>query len=563
MRTPLLLVVITAVLVGGQEILKNPGFETLSDWDCWSIHCELTTDHHGGSHALSVTERKKYYQGPSQTVPTVEGRVYHVQAWVKMINDNSNIQHIELMVNHLLKNGHNNYDTVSAQVPISTRSGWVFLSGEMVVPRGLKRSLLYFQGPEPGLGFLVDDASMTEMHIDNNNWVAEANARIDKIRKSNIHVKVSTDNGMDPSSVTVEITQKKHLFPFGTAVVASSMGKDNSGSEQKYRQFIFDNYNWVVLENSLKWPSMERTRGHVDYATSETAIRRLKSHGIKVRGHNLIWGASQQFTPSWLLPLPQNEIQAEVNKHIKNTVTHFKGLVEHWDVNNELLHGQYYENKFHDPDYTKKIFRLVHQYDPDVKLFLNDYNVVSGGGYTEAYLSQAKDFKASNTYLGGMGVQCHFSSQPIPMLIKQKLDRLAEAGVPLWATELDVMSDDEHQRADQYETAYRMLFSHPAVEGILTWGFWSQHHWRGEAAALVSGPEFRVNAAGKRVLHLMNQEWRTNDSRPLSQSSSYTVRGFHGDYEVKVKVNGHTVQTKQITLGKSDTNLNLHVQGGH
>ncbi|XP_064600826.1 uncharacterized protein LOC135467003 [Liolophura sinensis] len=412
----LLTVIVT--LVSAQELLKNSGFETLSDWNCWSIHCELTTDHHVGSHALKVTQRKLYYQGPSQTVPTVAGRVYHLEAWVKMINDNSNIQHIEIAVDHQLQNGHHSYDTISSRIPVSIKTGWIHLSGEMAVPHEMKTSRIYFQGPEPGLGFLVDDASMTEIHVNNNNWVAEANARIDKIRKSNIHVKVTRDSGVDANSITVEIKQKRHSFPFGSTVVAWLMNKNNSGSDQKYRQFIFDNYNWAVLENALKWPQLEKSRGHVDYSVAEAALRRMRSHGIKVRGTTLIWGAQERNVPSWVLPLPLSEIQAEVNKHIQNTVTHFKDLVEHWDVNNELLHGQYYENKFHDLDYSKKIFRLVHQYDPDVKLFLNDYDVVAGGGHTEAYFTQAKDFKASNTYIGGLGLQCHFNSPPVPTLMK-------------------------------------------------------------------------------------------------------------------------------------------------
>jgi endo-1,4-beta-xylanase len=65
-------------------------------------------------------------------------------------------------------------------------------------------------------------------------------------------------------------------------------------------------------------------------------------------------------------------------------------------------------------------------------------------------------------------------------------------GVPLWATELDVMSTDENKRADFYEKALRTLYAHPAVEGILFWGFWDQSHWRGDKAALVKGDNLDV-----------------------------------------------------------------------
>ena len=70
---------------------------------------------------------------------------------------------------------------------------------------------------------------------------------------------------------------------------------------------------------------------------------------------------------------------------------------------------------------------------------------------------------------------------------QQRLDKLAQAGLPIWVTELDVMSQDENKRADFLETALRALYGHPSVEGILLWGFWDQSHWRGEKAALVKG----------------------------------------------------------------------------
>ena len=75
---------------------------------------------------------------------------------------------------------------------------------------------------------------------------------------------------------------------------------------------------------------------------------------------------------------------------------------------------------------------------------------------------------------------------------QQRLDTLAQAGLPIWATELDVQAQDENKRADFYEAALRALYGHPAVEGILFWGFWDQAHWRGENAALVRGDNLEV-----------------------------------------------------------------------
>ena len=60
-------------------------------------------------------------------------------------------------------------------------------------------------------------------------------------------------------------------------------------------------------------------------------------------------------------------------------------------------------------------------------------------------------------------------------------------------TELDVQAQDENRRADFYENALRSFYGHPAVEGILFWGFWDQAHWKGGNSALVKGDNLQVS----------------------------------------------------------------------
>jgi len=68
---------------------------------------------------------------------------------------------------------------------------------------------------------------------------------------------------------------------------------------------------------------------------------------------------------------------------------------------------------------------------------------------------------------------------------------VATAGLPIWVTELDVNEPDVSERAGGLEDALRVAFSHPAVEGVLLWGFWNKTHWRPHAS-LVDGDNFEV-----------------------------------------------------------------------
>ena len=60
------------------------------------------------------------------------------------------------------------------------------------------------------------------------------------------------------SNSMYQVNMKKHSFPFGSAVRASVFNQ-NYQIAQQYRDFIFENFNWAVLENSLNWNVMEQT----------------------------------------------------------------------------------------------------------------------------------------------------------------------------------------------------------------------------------------------------------------------------------------------------------------
>ena len=50
----------------------------------------------------------------------------------------------------------------------------------------------------------------------------------------------------------------------------------------------------------------------------------------------------------------------------------------HWDVDNENLHGAWFEETTRQHDLLAQMFRDVNQVDPNVKLFINDYMVLKG-----------------------------------------------------------------------------------------------------------------------------------------------------------------------------------------
>ena len=80
-----------------------------------------------------------------------------------------------------------------------------------------------------------------------------------------------------------------------------------------------------------------------------------------------------------------------------------------------------------------------------------------------------------------------------PLSLQLRLDHLAQSGLPLWVTELNLLQQDPTLRADYYDNVYRLYFSHPSVHGIVLWGFWDQHA-KSPFAALVDGFDYKVSS---------------------------------------------------------------------
>ncbi|CAH1253918.1 Hypp1271 [Branchiostoma lanceolatum] len=149
-----------------------------------------------------------------------------------------------------------------------------------------------------------------------------------------------------------------------------------------------------------------------------------------------------------------------------------------------------------------------------------------------------------------------------PLTFCTGLNTLASRGLPVWITELDVNEPDEYVRADGYEDGLRAASVTPAVEGVLLWGFWDQSHWKPDAA-LVNGDNFQINEAGRRWQRLVFNDWRTNlsltDGIVTPEGKEFIFRGFHGNFEVKVKSHGQVVATKTFYLSPGAGALTVDV----
>ena len=51
-------------------------------------------------------------------------------------------------------------------------------------------------------------------------------------------------------------------------------------------------------------------------------------------------------------------------------------MVEHWDINNEMLHGQFFVDATGDPFVRADMFKKVEELSPSTMRFVNDYDIL-------------------------------------------------------------------------------------------------------------------------------------------------------------------------------------------
>jgi GH35 family endo-1,4-beta-xylanase len=297
------------------------------------------------------------------------------------------------------------------------------------------------------------------------------------------------------SGASVRVFQMDSSFPFGACI--------NPGVIQNpaFVDFFTKHFDWAVFENELKWYHTEAQQGQLNYADSDALLDFCDKYGKPVRGHCIFW-AVENTVQQWVKNLNDDQLKSAVQERLQSLLTRYAGRFPHYDVNNEMLHGSYYRSRLGD-DIDAFMFRETARLDPGATLFVNDYNVEGGNdpnATPEKYIEQIAALQQKGAAVGGIGLQGHVTN-PVGEVICDALDKLSAAtDLPVWLTELDVCESDVDLRAEDLEVVLREAYAHPAVEGVVFWGFMQGHMWRQDACLVNS--DGTVNDAGERPVRL-------------------------------------------------------------
>ncbi len=429
-----------------------------------------------------------------------------------------------------------------------------------------------------GSSLTVDDLPRSTQRLDYAGrdagaaWRADAATRIEQNRKGDLAVRVVDQNGNAVAGAEVEVSMQQHAFGFGTAVSVFRM-LGTSADDALYRQRINDltgdgrSFNYAVIENGMKWPVWEGQVSWFPFSQAQTTgvVEGLLDQGMRVRGHTLVWPSWGNLPPD--LEQNQNDLPAlrqRVETHIQDMTGNasFQGQLVAWDVLNEPAHLFDLENAFGSGGIYEEYadwFNLAAQTDPDAALYINDYGIISGAGLNlstqDLYKAVIEGILAAGGSIDGIGIQGHVQAPlAAPETVYAILDEFAALVPNLSITEYDAQDVPEDLAADYIRDLLTIVFSHPAAESFLVWGFWDGSHWLNDAPLFRQ--DWSLKPSGQAFLDLVFDEWWTDVQSQTDAEGSFATRGFLGEYAVTTRV-GQATSTSAITLTRDGATVEL------
>jgi len=141
--------------------------------------------------------------------------------------------------------------------------------------------------------------------------------------------------------------------------------------------------------------------------------------------------------------------------HIETVLGHYKGKIKAWDVINEPFSdaGELRNNtntpstgrtdvfvwqNYLGRDFAAKAFQYAKAADPTLDLYMNDYNLESSATKLNAFVALAKELKAANSGITGVGTQMHMLLTTPYSNIIDMMQKLASTGLKVRISEFDI-----------------------------------------------------------------------------------------------------------------------------
>jgi GH35 family endo-1,4-beta-xylanase len=382
-------------------------------------------------------------------------------------------------------------------------------------------------------------------------------------RKSGATLRI-LNGGRPAANCPVKIRQTGHEFLFGVGGfdAVEMMGDMPDAAPQAGRKALlqerldrlFSVMNFATLPFYLG--RYEPSEGSPDEARTLKAAEYFCSRGVKVKGHPLVW---HTVCADWLMQYSNKEILEKLKRRIERDMTHFKGLIDIWDVINEVVIMPVFDKydnavtrvckELGRVSMVREVFKTARAANPSATLLLNDFDL------SDKYVILIDGCLQAGIPIDVIGIQSHqHQGYWGAEYTREILERYSQFGLPIHFTENTIISGDimpehivdlndwqvdawpstpegEERQAREIVEMYSILFAHPLVEAITAWsavdGGWLK----------APGGLLREDNSVKPVFTELEKkikgEWCTKADLSTGASGELIIEGFRGSYELE------------------------------
>ncbi len=416
----------------------------------------------------------------------------------------------------------------------------------------------------------VQDLYVTGAGISNINSNANALAAADTYITHYRRGRATLDIRGAADGTPVSVRLREHDFRFGTAVPGTSTSSVNtfvannpsaSSTAGQFQNALRTlRFNSITPENAGKWANNEATQNILTMGGLDRMRQFATANGLRMRGHNLIWGSQQPTYINNLLASAatdqsaREQLDAEIEQRIQYYVRDRALHHDQLDVYNESFHTTQYLSAIGDAGvaevYNAVALAATQGGNARLKRFVNEYNVLAETGndaYANWYRQHVQRLQSAGAGIDGIGVQYYANNnygtafnQHSPARIAGALANLSVLGLDLELTEFGVKpngagsSDEIAARAATVLTdTLRLVFGSPQATGMTLWGFWAGSIWADAPAGALYDLHWNLTPAGEAYLNLMNGAFDTRETG-IATAGTFDWTGFYGTYDVMV-----------------------------
>ena len=411
--------------------------------------------------------------------------------------------------------------------------------------------------------------------------VEEADARAEALRTRALELRA-------PAGTRVRLEMTRHGFPIGVAIELRKLSSEQD--LQWYSELASRYFNFAVLESEAKWAVTAPEPGLRDYTNVESVLAWARDWDLDVKGHVLVWGngppLSSSGVPPWVLDrFPERDLDDEdrealrnlLEDHIRDSVSTFAGRIPIWDVTNETLQplAQWFLDRL-GPDLTRQAFAWAREEDPKATLVMNEWinEIFTGlnGPRAEDVRDRLLALQEAGVPVDAVGIQGQFTpavahvgpgadvSDRTPLdVYAAALDTIAEAGLPIHVTEINVFTpEDQDVRAAHLAGAMRIWWGHPSVAQFGFWSLWNGVSGKRDYDVGLYDDAKQITPMGGAVMYLLNDRWRTRAIATVGDDGVLSLRAAAGEYLVEWSFGGDTYWAS-LDIGMGDRPVRLQL----